>query len=163
MYSLPPRPTMASAPGKAAQLPNMSPINKVYRYEALGQPFLPAPRKLDLCYLNANRDPQVPQKTVAEERITTPKLPQNRAQHVQNQWQGSWSLSHNTHSLVPNWSWTPTETHKFYHPFTSLFTQPVHKISAILAEVKGQFSAVCTGPITTTTTFIYKKIEKEAA
>lgn len=96
-------------------------------------------------------------------KMTSPKLVSNRAQLVQNQWRGSWLHIHSSHSPSLNRSLAPKESHKFYHRFTSMFAQPVHKISPILSEVKSQFSAVYTGPITTTTTFIYKRIEKEAA
>lgn len=47
-------------------------------------------------------------------------------------------------------------THRFYQLRTMLRTRFVHKYNAAMVSVKKSLSAVSTGLITTTTTFIYK-------
>jgi hypothetical protein len=54
-------------------------------------------------------------------------------------------------------------SHSFPAPTPQHFSQTVHKINAKLIDVGWHFSAQYTGPITTTTTFIYKNIERKAA
>jgi predicted NodU family carbamoyl transferase len=90
------------------------------------------------------------------------KLAVNRAQLVQKQWQGNGWFVHSFHRRIQGTVLLATSFPTFYHNLTHSYAQAVHNISAMFTDVSMWFSSEYTGPITTTTTFIYKRIEKEA-
>ncbi len=90
------------------------------------------------------------------------QLAQKRAQLVQNQWPRQGSFFHSFHRRTYNTATTATTFPTFYHVLTPKRAQAVHNISAMLTDMGMWFSPEYTGPITTTTTFIYKRIEERA-
>ncbi len=90
------------------------------------------------------------------------KLALNRAQLVQNQWDVRGWFVHSFHRHTQGHSLKTTSFPTFYHNLTHGCTQAVHNISAILTDVVMRFYPEYTGPITTTTTFIYKKNRRGA-
>jgi len=90
------------------------------------------------------------------------KLRTKSLKPVQNQWLRSRLIFHSFHMLHGQPKSNRSDFPSFYQAPTHRFAQVVHKISPKPTDTNRYFSAKYTAPITTTTTFIYKNIEKRA-
>lgn len=87
----------------------------------------------------------------------------NSAKHAQSTWFGLGLNFHSSHRRLLVGQTAFVLSPSTATALTVTYPQPVHKISTTLTDTGRLFSALFTGPITTTTTFIYKNIEKEDA